>query len=44
MIGAIVLTLQHKRGVKRQDVFKQTSRRRSEATELVKVKSGEGLL
>jgi NADH-quinone oxidoreductase subunit J len=43
MIGAIVLTLQRKRGVKRQDVFKQTSRRRSEATELVKVKSGEGI-
>ncbi|MEQ1902404.1 MAG: NADH-quinone oxidoreductase subunit J [Devosia sp.] len=43
MIGAIVLTLQHKSGVKRQDVFHQTSRKRSEATELVKVKSGEGL-
>jgi NADH-quinone oxidoreductase subunit J len=43
MIGAIVLTLQHKTGVKRQDVFKQTSRKRKDATELVKVKSGEGI-
>jgi NADH-quinone oxidoreductase subunit J len=43
MIGAIVLTLKHKPNVKRQDVGKQTSRKRSEATELVKVKSGQGL-
>ena len=43
MIGAIVLTLRHKPNVKRQDVGKQTSRKRSEATELVKVKSGQGL-
>ncbi|WP_421759933.1 NADH-quinone oxidoreductase subunit J [Devosia sp.] len=43
MIGAIVLTLRHKSGVKRQDVFKQTNRTRAEATELVKVKSGQGL-
>ena len=43
MIGAIVLTLRHKSNVKRQDVFKQTGRKRSEAVELVKVKSGQGL-
>jgi len=43
MMGAIVLTLRHKTGVKRQDVFKQTGRTRAEATELVKVKSGQGL-
>jgi NADH-quinone oxidoreductase subunit J len=43
MVGAIVLTLQHKTNVKRQDVAHQTSRKRSEATELVKVKSGQGL-
>jgi len=43
MIGAIVLTLRHKSGVRRQDVFKQTARTRAEATELVKVKSGQGL-
>ncbi len=43
MIGAIVLTLRHKTNVKRQDVFRQTGRKRSEGTELVKVKSGQGL-
>ncbi|MEO6015492.1 MAG: NADH-quinone oxidoreductase subunit J [Devosia sp.] len=43
MIGAIVLTLQHKPNVKRQDVDHQTRRKRSEGTELVKVKSGQGL-
>jgi len=43
MIGAIVLTLRHKVGVKRQDVFRQTGRKRHEAVELVKVKSGQGL-
>ncbi|MGV3489866.1 MAG: NADH-quinone oxidoreductase subunit J [Devosia sp.] len=43
MIGAIVLTLRHKSNVKRQDVFKQTGRKRSEGVELVKVKSGQGL-
>jgi NADH-quinone oxidoreductase subunit J len=43
MIGAIVLTLRHKAGVKRQDVFKQTSRKRHEAVEVVEVKSGQGL-
>jgi NADH-quinone oxidoreductase subunit J len=43
MIGAIVLTLQHRVAVKRQDVFKQISRKREEGVELVKVKSGQGL-
>jgi len=43
MVGAIVLTLQHKPNVKRQDVVRQTSRKRDEATELVKVKSGQGI-
>ena len=43
MVGAIVLTLQHKPNVKRQDTAKQTSRKRSEGVELVKVKSGQGL-
>ena len=43
MVGAIVLTLQHKPSVKRQDVVHQTSRKRSEGVELVKVKSGQGL-
>ena len=43
MVGAIVLTLQHKANVKRQNVSKQVSRKRSEGTELVKVKSGQGI-
>jgi NADH-quinone oxidoreductase subunit J len=43
MMGAIVLTLRHKTGVKRQDIFRQSNRTRAEATELVKVKSGQGL-
>jgi len=43
MIGAIVLTLRHKTGVKRQDVFKQSGRKRHEAVEVVEVKSGQGL-
>lgn len=43
MVGAIVLTLQHKPNVKRQDAFRQSTRTRTEATELVKVKTGQGL-
>jgi NADH-quinone oxidoreductase subunit J len=43
MVGAIVLTLQHKTNVKRQNIAHQTQRKRSEATELVKVKSGQGI-
>ena len=43
MIGAIVLTLRHKTNVKRQDVFRQTGRKRSEGVEVVKAKSGQGL-
>jgi NADH-quinone oxidoreductase subunit J len=43
MVGAIVLTLQHKTNVKRQNIAHQVSRKRSEATELVKVKSGQGV-
>ena len=43
MIGAIVLTLRHKPGIKRQDVFKQTGRKRHEAVEVVEVKPGQGL-
>ena len=43
MVGAIVLTLQHKPNVKRQDALKQSTRTRTEATELVKVKTGQGL-
>jgi NADH-quinone oxidoreductase subunit J len=43
MVGAIVLTLQHKPNVKRQDALRQSTRKRSEGTELIKVKSGQGL-
>lgn len=43
MIGAIVLTLRHRPGVKRQDVSAQVGRRRSEAVELKDVRPGQGL-
>jgi len=43
MIGAIVLTLRHREGVKRQNVHTQVSRRREQAVELRKVRPGEGL-
>lgn len=42
MIGAIVLTHRQRDGVKRQRIYKQVSRRRSEGVKLVSVKSGEG--
>jgi NADH-quinone oxidoreductase subunit J len=43
MVGAIVLTLQHRVNVRRQSIAHQTQRTRAEATELVKVKSGQGI-
>lgn len=43
MIGAIVLTLQHRTGVKRQDINVQVARTPETAMEVVKVKSGQGL-
>jgi NADH-quinone oxidoreductase subunit J len=43
MIGAIVLTLRHRPGVKRQSIAKQTSRRRSDAFELKDPSSGQGI-
>jgi NADH-quinone oxidoreductase subunit J len=43
MIGAIVLTLRHKVGVKRQDASVQVGRKREDAIEVVSVKSGQGL-
>jgi NADH-quinone oxidoreductase subunit J len=43
MIGAIVLTLRHREGVKRQNVRTQVGRRREQAVELRKVRPGEGL-
>lgn len=43
MIGAIVLTLRHRPGVKRQKIAKQVARKREEGVTLVSVKSGEGV-
>ena len=43
MIGAIVLTLRHRPGVKRQSIAHQTSRRRSDAFELKDPSSGQGI-
>jgi NADH-quinone oxidoreductase subunit J len=43
MIGAIVLTLRHKQGVKRQNVSAQVARNPATAVEVVKVKPGQGI-
>jgi NADH-quinone oxidoreductase subunit J len=43
MIGAIVLTLQHKPKVRRQVIADQVARNRASAIEVVEVKSGQGL-
>jgi NADH-quinone oxidoreductase subunit J len=43
MIGAVVLTLRHRPGVRRQKVHLQVGRRRSEGVELKDLKSGEGV-
>jgi len=43
MIGAIVLTLQHRVNVKRQNPANQAARKRSEGVKVVSVKSGQGL-
>lgn len=43
MIGAIVLTLRERPGVKRQNIAKQTSRRREDSTEKVAVEPGRGI-
>ncbi|HEX4110952.1 MAG TPA: NADH-quinone oxidoreductase subunit J [Stellaceae bacterium] len=43
MIGAIVMTLQHKPNVKRQNIAEQVARNRASAIDVVKVKSGQGL-
>ncbi len=43
MIGAIVLTLRSREGVKRQRIADQVSRNREETVEIVKVQSGEGV-
>jgi NADH-quinone oxidoreductase subunit J len=43
MIGAIVLTLRHKEGVKRQNIADQVARGPATAIEIRKVRSGQGL-
>lgn len=43
MVGAIVLTLRHKAGVKRQDVAMQVSRSPAAAIEVRRVNPGEGI-
>ena len=43
MIGAIVLTLHHKPGVKRQNISDQVARRPETAIEIRKVKPGQGI-
>jgi NADH-quinone oxidoreductase subunit J len=43
MIGAIVLTLRSREGVKRQSISRQLARTREEAVAVVQVKSGEGV-
>jgi len=43
MIGAIVLTLHHRRAVKRQDIGRQVARTAADAVEVRKVRSGQGI-
>ncbi|MDT3686660.1 MAG: NADH-quinone oxidoreductase subunit J [Pseudorhodoplanes sp.] len=43
MIGAIVLTLRHRVGIKRQSISAQVARTPATAIEIRKVKSGQGL-
>ena len=43
MIGAIVLTLRHNPGVRRQDINAQNARTRETAIDIVKVKTGAGV-
>jgi NADH-quinone oxidoreductase subunit J len=43
MVGAIVLTLRHKEGVKRQDIAAQVGRTREASIEVRQVDSGKGI-
>ncbi len=43
MVGAIVLTLRHREGVRRQKIGDQLARRREDTIEVVKVPSGSGI-
>ena len=43
MVGAIVLTLRHRKGVRKQNIPDQIARTRSGGVELVDIKPGEGI-
>ncbi|WP_204265301.1 NADH-quinone oxidoreductase subunit J, partial [Enterobacter hormaechei] len=43
MIGAIVLTLRHKPGIKRQSIAEQVARTPATAIEIKKVETGKGI-
>lgn len=43
MVGAIVLTLRHKEGLKRQSIPQQVGRTPATAVEIRKVESGKGI-
>jgi NADH-quinone oxidoreductase subunit J len=43
MIGAIVLTMRHRTGIKRQNVADQVARGPATAVEIIKVKPGQGI-
>jgi NADH-quinone oxidoreductase subunit J len=43
MVGAIVLTLRHKVGIKRQDIARQVARTPETAVEVVHVETGRGI-
>ena len=43
MVGAIVLTLRHRSGVRKQSIARQTDRRRADSVEIKDVPSGSGV-
>jgi NADH-quinone oxidoreductase subunit J len=43
MIGAIVLTLKHRVGIRRQDISAQVARTPAAGLRVVSIKSGEGI-
>ena len=43
MIGAIVLTLRQREGVRKQSIYKQVSRTRADSVEVISVETGKGI-
>jgi NADH-quinone oxidoreductase subunit J len=43
MIGAIVLTLRNRPGVRRQNISRQVNRSVADSMEIIKVESGKGI-